>query len=141
MRFMLIVRATPDSEAGILPPMELLEEMGRFNEEMAKAGVMLAGEGLQASSKGAMVTFTPGRKPSVTDGPYAETKELIAGFWIIKVNSREEAIEWARRSPAPFGPNQEGRIEVRQLFDPEDFGREIAEKENALREQIGQGRA
>jgi hypothetical protein len=95
-----------------------------------------AAEGLQASSKGALVNFVPNRKPSVTDGPFAETKELIAGFWLIKVNSRAEAIDWARRSPAPFGTDQEGTIEVRQVFDSEDFGPEAAANENALREEI-----
>jgi hypothetical protein len=116
MRFMLIVKASDQSEAGILPTQKELADMGRFNEEMVKGGTMLAGEGLQASSKGARVKFSGG-KPTVVDGPFAETKELIAGFWLIQAKSREEAIEWARR--APF---VDGEIEVRQVFELEDFG-------------------
>src|ERR671932_693727 len=120
MRFMVIVKATPESEAGILPSQELLEAMGRFNEELARAGVMLAGEGLQPSSKGARVRFE-GDKRIVTDGPFAETKELVAGFWLWKVNSKEEAIEWLKR--APFGGGTE--VEIRQVFEPDDFGAEF----------------
>src|SRR5919202_1830047 len=120
MRFMVIVKATPESEAGILPSQELLEAMGRFNEELARAGVMLAGEGLQPSSKGARVRFE-GDKRIVTDGPFAETKELVAGFWLWKVNSKEEAIEWLKR--APFGGGTE--VEIRQVFEAEDFGAEF----------------
>ena len=116
MRFMLIVKASDQSEAGILPTEQELAEMGRFNEEMVKQGVMLAGEGLQASSKGARVTFKNG-KPTVLDGPFTEAKELIAGFWLIQARSREEAIEWARR--VPF---KDGEVEVRQVFELEDFG-------------------
>ena len=116
MRFMLIVKATPESEKGILPTEQELTEMGKFNEQMVKQGVMLAGDGLQASSKGARVKFAGG-KPTVTDGPFTEAKELIAGYWIIQARSREEAIEWARR--APF---VDGEIEVRQVFELEDFG-------------------
>jgi hypothetical protein len=116
MRFMLIVKADQRSEAGVLPTDQELAEMGRFNEEMVKAGVMLAGEGLQASSKGARVRFS-GKKPTVIDGPFAEAKELIAGFWLIQARSKEEAVEWARR--APF---EDGEIEVRQVFELEDFG-------------------
>ena len=119
MRFMVIVKASKDSEAGKLPSQELLAEMGKFNEELAKAGVMLAGEGLQASSKGARVKFS-GDKRIVTDGPFAETKELIAGFWIWNVKSKEEAIEWVKRCPNPM-PGQEAEIEIRQVFEPEDF--------------------
>src|SRR5262245_53355497 len=135
MRFMVIVKATPESEAGILPDQKILAEMGKYNEELAKAGVMLAGEGLQASSKGARVKFS-GDKKIVTDGPFAETKELIAGFWIWKVNSKEEAIEWLKR--APFGGGTE--IEIRQVFEAEDFGQEftpeLREQEERLRAQI-----
>lgn len=116
MRFMMIVKADERSEAGVLPTEEELSEMGKFNEEMMKAGMMLAGEGLQASSKGARVEFAGG-KPNVVDGPFAETKELIAGFWLIQAKSLDEAIEWARR--APF---RDGQIEIRQVFELEDFG-------------------
>ena len=116
MRFMLIVKADHRSEAGVLPTEKELADMGRFNEGMVKSGVMLAGEGLQASSKGARVTFKAG-KPVVTDGPFTEAKELIAGFWLIQAKSKEEAVEWARR--APF---VDGEIEVRQVFELEDFG-------------------
>jgi hypothetical protein len=130
MRFMMLVKASKDSEAGVLPDEKILGEMAKYNEEMLKAGVMLAGEGLQASSKGARVTFS-NRKPSVTDGPFTETKELIAGFWLIQVNSREEAIEWAKR--VPF---DEGEVEVRQVFELEDFGSgEAIEHHKRLREQ------
>jgi hypothetical protein len=116
MRFMAIVKATPDSEAGVLPTHEQLSEMGRFNEEMVNAGVMLACDGLQASSKGARITFSKG-KPSVTDGPFTEAKELIAGFWLIQAKSKEEAVEWISR--APF---VDGQVEIRQVFEAEDFG-------------------
>src|SRR5260370_19337643 len=107
MRFMMIVKASQTSEAGVLPSRELVEAMGKFNEEMVKAGVLLAAEGLQASSKGARIKFSGG-KPTVIDGPFTESKELIAGFWLIEVKSKEEAIEWASRSPAPHGNDQEG---------------------------------
>lgn len=134
MRFMVIVKADPDSEAGVLPSTELLAEMGKYNEELVKAGVMLAGEGLQASSKGARVRFS-GKKRTVIDGPFAETKELVAGFWLWQVRSKEEAIEWLKR--APF---QEGEVELRQVFEDEDFGEEftpeLREQEQRLREQI-----
>jgi hypothetical protein len=139
MRFMLIVKATDQSESGALPEPELLVAMGKFNQEMLNAGVMLAGDGLQPSSKGARVDFAGG-KPHVIDGPFAETKELIAGFWIIQVKSRAEAIEWARRSPAPFG-KAGGVIEVRQVFEAEDFTNappEVIEQEKKLREQVKQ---
>lgn len=141
MRFMLIVKATPDSEAGVPPTKELIEQMMAFNEEMVNAGVMLAGEGLQPSHKGARVVWSAqGGKPQVKDGPFAETKELIAGFWLIQVRSREEAIEWARRCPAPMGPGQEAVIEVRQVFEAEDFPSEsltpeLAQKEQELRDR------
>jgi hypothetical protein len=136
MRFMMIVKANKDSEAGVMPPMELVEAMGKFNEEMVKAGVLLAAEGLQVSSKGAKVKFEPGKKPSVVDGPFAETKELIAGFWLIQVKSKEEAIAWAIRSPMPHGPDQPSEIEVRRVFDASDFGPEVAKNEQALRDEI-----
>ena len=134
MRFMVIVKATRDSEAGVLPTQEELAEMGKFNEELAKAGVMLAGEGLQASSKGARVRFS-GNKPTVIDGPFSETKELIAGFWLWQVRSRDEAIEWLKR--APF---REGEVEIRQVFEAEDFGPEftpeLREQEERVRQQV-----
>ena len=135
MRCMVIVKANKDSEAGILPSTELLTNMGKFNEELVKAGVMLAGEGLQPSSKGKRITFT-GAKPTITDGPFAETKELIAGFWLWQVRSMEEAVEWLKRSP--FGPGAE--IEIRPVFEAEDFGAqmtpELKEQEDRLRSQI-----
>lgn len=135
MRYMLIVKANADSEAGKMPSAEMLQAMGKFNEEMVKAGILLAGEGLQASSNGARVHFN-GQKTTVTDGPFAETKELIAGFWLIDVKSRDEAIAWASRSPNPHGPNASTHIEVRRVFESEDFGPEVAAQENALREEI-----
>jgi hypothetical protein len=134
MRFMVIVKADKNSEAGILPTRELLAEMGKFNEELAKAGVMLAGEGLQPSSKGARVRFN-GNKRTVIDGPFAETKELVAGFWLWQVRSKEEAIEWLKR--APF---REGEVEIRQVFEADDFGEEftpeLREQEERIREQV-----
>lgn len=120
MRFMVIVKATKDSEAGKLPSPELLAAMGKFNQELIDAGVMLAGEGLQSSSKGARVKFS-GDERVVTDGPFAETKELVAGFWLWKCKSREEAIDWVKRCPNPM-PGQEAVIEIRQVFEAEDFG-------------------
>ena len=122
MRFMIIVKATKDSEAGALPSEELLTAMGKYNEELAKAGILLAGEGLQPSSKGARVRFS-GPKRTVVDGPFAETKELIAGFWLWKVKSKEEAIEWVRRCPNPMPGDSE--IEIRQVFEAEDFGEQF----------------
>ena len=137
MRCMVLVKASEDSEAGVLPSTELLTNMGKFNEELVKAGVMLAGEGLQPSSKGKRITFTAG-KPTITDGPFAETKELVAGFWLWQVRSMEEAVEWLKRSP--FGPGAE--VEIRQIFEAEDFGAqmtpEIKEREERLRNQISQ---
>jgi hypothetical protein len=137
---MVIVKATTNSEAGILPSQELIAEMGKFNEELIKAGVMLAGEGLQASSKGARVKFA-GEKPIVTDGPFPETKELIAGFWLWKCASLEEAIEWVKRCPNPM-PGEEGEIEIRQVFEPEDLGKEftpgLREREAGFRAQVEQ---
>jgi hypothetical protein len=134
MRFMVIVKATKSSEAGNLPSGELLAEMGKFNEELIKAGVMLAADGLQPSSKGARVKFA-GEKRTVIDGPFAETKELVAGFWLWECASLQEAIEWVKRCPNPM-PGEEGEIEIRQIFEFEDFapasqpelGREVTEK-------------
>jgi hypothetical protein len=131
MRFMVIVKANKDSEAGVMPSEELLAAMGKFNEELVKAGVMLAGEGLQPSSKGARVKFS-GTKRTVTDGPFVETKELIAGFWLWQCKSKQEAIEWVKRCPAPMGPGQDSEIEIRQVFEAEDFGAEFTPE---LREQ------
>jgi len=119
MRFMVMVKATKDSEAGKMPSREGLEAMGKYNEELAKAGILLAGEGLQPSSKGARVRFS-GAKRTVIDGPFTETKELVAGFWLWKVNSKEEAIEWVKRCPNPMPTDSE--IEIRQVFEAEDFG-------------------
>jgi len=137
MRFMVIVKANKDSEAGVLPDQAILSEMGKFNEELVKAGVMLAGEGLHPSSKGARVRFS-GAKRSVIDGPFAETKELVAGFWIWQVKSKEEAIEWVKRCPNPMPGESE--IEIRQVFEAEDFGAEftpeLREQEQRLRSQI-----
>jgi hypothetical protein len=134
MRFMMIVKANKDSEAGVLPSMELIQAMGKFNEEMVKAGVLLAAEGLQASSKGARVKFSGGKR-TVIDGPFTESKELIAGFWLIQVKSKEEAMEWASRVPAPHGPNQDGEIEIRQVFEASDFPADVFPPEDASREQ------
>ena len=136
MRFMVLVKASKDSEAGVMPSEKLLTEMGKFNEELAKAGVLLAGEGLQPSSKGARVRFS-GSKRTVIDGPFAETKELIAGFWIWQVKSKEEAIEWVKRCPNPH--NEDCEIEIRQIFEAEDFGAEftpeLQNREAAVRAQ------
>ena len=121
MRFMVIVKATKESEAGVLPNQKLLAAMGQYNEELVKAGVMLAGEGLQASSKGARVKFS-GTKRTVIDGPFSETKELIAGFWLWQVKSKEEAIEWVKRCPNPM-PGEDSEIEIRQVFEAEDFAK------------------
>jgi hypothetical protein len=129
MRFMMLVKANKDSEAGVLPSKELVAAMGKYNEELVKAGVLLAGEGLHASSKGARISFSGGKR-TVTDGPFAETKELIAGFWLIQVKSKEEAIEWASR--VPF---MDGEIEIRQVFEASDFPPEILPPEEAAREQ------
>jgi hypothetical protein len=133
MRFMAIVKATKDSEAGQLPNPQLLAEMGRFNEELVKAGVMLAGEGLQPSSKGARVRFS-GSDRTVVDGPFAETKELIAGFWLWQVRSKEEAIEWVKRCPNPMPGDSE--IEIRQVFEPEDFGPAMSEERRKQEERM-----
>jgi len=136
MRVMVIVKADKNSEAGALPDEKLLADMGKFNDELAKAGVLLAGEGLQPSSKGARVRFS-GSKRTVIDGPFAETKELVAGFWLWQVKSLEEAIEWVKRSPNPF-PGTESEIEIRQVFEAEDFGAEFTPE---LREQEERQRA
>ena len=131
MRFMVLVKANKDSEAGKLPDEKILTEMGKFNEELSKAGIMLAGEGLQPSSKGVRVKFSGG-KPTVIDGPFAETKELVAGFWLWQVKSKEEAIEWLKR--APFGGGTE--VEIRQVFEAEDFGAEFTPELRAQEERI-----
>ena len=136
MRVMVMVKATAESEAGALPSTELLEAMGKYNEELVKAGIMLAGEGLHSSAKGARVRFK-GSERSVVDGPFAETKELIAGFWLWEVRSMEEAIEWVKRCPNPM--DGESEIEIRQVFETEDFGEamtpELREQEDRLRAQ------
>jgi hypothetical protein len=143
MRVMVIVKATKNSEAGEMPDQQLLADMGRYNEELVKAGVMLAGEGLQPSSRGKRLRFSGGKK-TVVDGPFAETKELIAGFWIWQVKSMEEAIEWARRCPDPM-PNEESVLEIRPVFEAEDFGEEftpeLRERADRLRDQIEQRRS
>ena len=135
MRVMVVVKANKDSEAGVLPSQEILAAMGKYNEELVKAGVMLAGEGLQASSKGKRIKFSGG-KHTVTDGPFAETKELIAGFWLWQVRSMEEAVEWLKRSPFDGGTE----IEIRPVFESEDFGAEftpeLREQEERLRKQV-----
>jgi len=137
---MILVKANKNSEAGVLPDEKLLTEMGKYNEELAKAGVLLAAEGLQPSSKGARVKFS-GAKRTVIDGPFAETKELIAGFWLWQVKSKEEAIAWVKRCPNPF-PGAESEIEIRQVFEAEDFGAEftpeLREQEDRLRAQSEQ---
>jgi len=134
MRFMVIVKASKDSEAGVMPSQQLLSDMGNFNQQLADAGVMLAGEGLQPSSKGARVKFSGGQK-SVIDGPFAETKELVAGFWLWKCKSLDEAIDWLKR--APF---EETEVEIRQVFEAEDFGDdftpELREQEERIRTQV-----
>jgi hypothetical protein len=132
MRFIVMVKASKDSEAGVLPTEEQLREMGKFNDELAKAGVMLAGEGLQASSQGARITYSGGKR-TVRDGPFAETKELVAGFWIWQVKSKQEALEWAKRIPF-----QDGEVEIRQVLEAEDFGAEFTPE---LRKQAEQQRA
>ena len=142
MRVMVMVKATKDSEAGVMPSTELLAAMGAFNEELVKAGIMLAGEGLQASSKGKRVRFS-GTQRTVVDGPFTETKELVAGFWIWKCASLQEAIEWVKRCPNPMPGDSE--IEVRQIFSAEDFGDaltpELREQEERLRAQVEKDKA
>ena len=136
MRFMILLKANKDTEAGVLPDPKMLEEMGKFNEELANASVLLAGEGLQASSKGARVKLSGGLR-IVTDGPFPETKELVCGFWIWKVKSKQEAIDWVNRCPNPF--NGDGEIEIRQVFEAEDFGPaltpELKQQEEDLRKR------
>jgi hypothetical protein len=136
---MVIVKATKESEAGVLPGTEALAAMGKFNEELVKAGVMLAGEGLHASSNGVRVKFSGGKR-TVVDGPFAETKELVAGYWIWQVRSKEEAIEWAKRIPTEGFPNSDGEVEIRQVFEAEDFGPaftpELREQERQLYDTI-----
>jgi hypothetical protein len=140
MRFMVIVKADADSEAGALPDEKMLSEMTKYNEELAKAGVMLAGEGLTPSSKGARVRFS-GDKRTVIDGPFSESKELVAGFWMLQVKSLEEAIEWVKRAPNPF-PGTESEIEIRQVSEPDDFGDnltpELRQREQRLAEKIAE---
>ena len=133
MRFMVMVKANEDSEAGVMPSKELLTEMGRYNEELVKAGVMLAGEGLQPSSKGARVRFS-GKERTVIDGPFAETKELIAGFWLIQVKSMDEAVEWVKRCPNPM--DGESEIEIRQVFENEDFGEAYSGEAREVHERV-----
>jgi hypothetical protein len=135
MRFMVIVKANKESEAGVMPDQKLLADMGKYNEELAKAGVMLAGEGLQPSSKGARVRFS-GKNRTVIDGPFSETKELVAGFWLFQVKSLAEAIEWVKRSPNPF-PNGESEIEIRQVFEADDFGAEFTPELRKQEEELG----
>ena len=140
MRCMVMVKASPSSEAGAMPSQQLLEEMGRFNEELVKAGVMLAGEGLKPSSQGKRVSFSSSGR-QVIDGPFAETKELVAGYWLWQVRSIEEAVEWVKRCPQPMPEDCE--IEIRPVFEPEDFGAEftpeLREQEERLRDQIASG--
>jgi hypothetical protein len=142
MRFMIIIKASKQSEAGVMPSQEMLTEMGKFNEELVKAGVMLAGDGLHPSSKGARVRFA-GNQRIVTDGPFAETKELIAGFWLWQCKSKEEAIDWVKRCPCPM-PEGEPEVEIRQVFDPADFGEaltpELREQEERLRAQAAKNK-
>jgi hypothetical protein len=135
MRFMIIVKASKDSEAGVLPPKQVFAAMGSFNEEMTKAGVLLAAEGLQPSSKGTRIRFSKGKR-TLIDGPFSETKELIAGFWLIQVKSKEEAIEWAKRSPF-----QDGVIEIRQAFEASDFPAELFTPEERAREEALRGQS
>jgi hypothetical protein len=137
MRFMILIKANPETEAGIMPSEQLLSEMGKFNEDLVKAGIMLDGQGLHPTSKGTRIQIS-GNKRTVIDGPFTETKELIAGFWMWQCKSRQEAIEWAKRCPNPTGAD--GQIEIRQVFEPDDFGAEftpeLRAKEEELRQQI-----
>ena len=142
MRFLVMVRATAMSEAGIIPDdTKIFDDMGKFNEELVDAGVMLAAEGLQPSSKGARIRFSADDKRTVVDGPFPETKELIAGFWLWTCKSKQEAVDWAKRAPSPF-PGMECEIEIRQIYEPEDFGEaftlERRAREEKLREKIAQ---
>jgi hypothetical protein len=135
MRFMVMVKANADSEAGVLPSTELLEAMGRYNEQLVQAGVLLAGEGLQPSSKGARVRFA-GETRTVIDGPFTEAKELVAGFWLIQAKSKDEAIEWVKRCPAPM--EGESEIEIRQVFEADDFGAAFTPEARAAEERLRQ---
>jgi len=137
MRFMVMVKATKESEAGVMPSEKLLTEMGKFNEELVKAGAMLAGEGLHPSSKGARIRFS-GNKRTVIDGPFTETKELVAGFWLLQLKSKQEAIEWMKRCPNPF-EDGESEIEIRQIFEAEDFGAEFTPELRAQEDRIRAG--
>ncbi len=140
MRFMMIVKGNKDTEAGVMPSDELISAMNRYNEELVKAGVMLDGTGLQPTSKGFKIKYSGGKR-TVVDGPFTESKEVVAGYWVIQVKSREEALEWARRVPAPHGENTEGELEVRQLFELEDFGNSPAvEEARALEQQLAKKR-
>ncbi len=134
MRFMVIVKATKESEAGVMPSQQLMDEMGKFNEELVKAGILLAAEGLQPSSKGVRVLFS-GPKRTVVDGPFAETKELVAGFWLWQVKSMEEALAWARRCPDPM-PGEEAILEIRPVFEADDFGKEFTPELRAQEERL-----
>ena len=140
MRVMILVKANKDSEAGVMPSERMLTEMGNFNEELVKAGIMLAGEGLHPSSKGVRIRFS-GAKQTVIDGPFAETKELVAGFWIWKVKDMQEAIDWLKRAPFNSSPGGDGELEIRPVFEAEDFGAEFTpearEQEDRLRAQLG----
>ena len=136
MRFMILLKADKNTEAGVMPTEKLLTEMGQYNEELVKAGVLLAAEGLQPSSKGARIKFS-GNKRSVVDGPFTETKELVAGFWLWQCRSREEAIEWAKRCPNPTG--EDGELEIRQVFEAEDFGPELTPELREQEQRIGAG--
>jgi hypothetical protein len=140
MRFMMIVKANKDSEAGVMPDEKLIAAMTKYNEELTKAGVLLDLAGLQPSSKGARIKFSGGKR-TVIDGPFAETKELIAGYWLIQVKSKEEALEWARRVPAPHGEGAEGEIELRQLFELDDFGpSEAVERARELEKKLAKAK-
>jgi hypothetical protein len=140
MRFMMIVKANKDSEAGVMPDEKLIAAMTKYNEELTKAGVLLDLSGLHPSSKGARIKFSGGKR-TVIDGPFAETKELIAGYWLIQVKSKEEAIEWAKRVPAPHGEGAEGEIEIRQLFELDDFGSsEAVERARELEKKLARAR-
>ena len=134
MRFMVMVKASKNSEAGVMPDEKLLSDMGKFNEELVKAGIMLAGEGLHPSSKGVRVRFS-GDKRTVIDGPFTETKELVAGYWMWQCKSKEEAIEWVKRCPNPM-PGEESEIEIRQVFEAEDFGAEFTPELRAQEERL-----
>ena len=138
MRVMVIIKATKTSETGKMPPKELLLEMGKFNEELVKAGVFLDGDGLKPSSKGKRVRFSPGKQRTVIDGPFTETKELVAGYWIWQVKSLDEAVEWMRRCPDPM-PGEESEVEIRPFYEPQDFGPEFAPEFRAYEERMEAG--